>query len=166
MLNRAMCGTKDAAQCLDLYCEWTMEKLDCSIGVFNPCLYNHAVKVISVLGDDFAAHARRAHNAEFKEHLSNHLLVKHIATLGPRPRLLDSCEVRFLNAPVDCATVWKSARAHRTRSRPTTRGVVGPKFKFAVKQKKGRTHQESVRETVCVHIHFHHNMPRHTVPMS
>ena len=35
--------------------------------------------------------------AEFKEELSKHLFVKHIATLGPRPHLLDSCEVRFLN---------------------------------------------------------------------
>ena len=34
---------------------------------------------------------------EFKEELSKHFLVKHIATLGPRPQLLDSCEVRFLN---------------------------------------------------------------------
>ena len=34
MLNRAIYGTKDAAQCFDLYCERTMEKLDCNIGVF------------------------------------------------------------------------------------------------------------------------------------
>ena len=48
-------------------------------------------------GDDFATLATRAPIAEFKEHLSKHLLVKHIATLGPRPQLLDSCEARFLN---------------------------------------------------------------------
>ena len=35
--------------------------------------------------------------AECKEQLSKHLLVKYIATLCPRPQLLDSCEVRFLN---------------------------------------------------------------------
>ena len=29
-------------------------------------------------------------------HLSKHLLVKHTATLGPRPQLLHSSEVRFL----------------------------------------------------------------------
>ena len=40
MLDRAMSGTKDAAQqCFDLYCERTMEKLDYNIGVFKPCLY-------------------------------------------------------------------------------------------------------------------------------
>ena len=56
MLNRAMYGTKDAAQCFDSYCERTMEKLDYNIGVFNPCLYKHLVKDVSVLrhGDDFA----------------------------------------------------------------------------------------------------------------
>ena len=100
MLNRAMYGTKDAAQCFDSYCERTMEKLEKNnIGVFNPCLYNHPVKYVSVLrhGDDFATLATRTQIVEFKEDLSKHLLVKHIATLGPRPQLLDVCEVRFLN---------------------------------------------------------------------
>ena len=41
--------------------------------------------------------ATRTQIAEFNDHLSKHLLVKHMATLGPRPQLLDSCEVRFLN---------------------------------------------------------------------
>ena len=58
---------------------------------------------------DFLVLSTRSHIADFKEQLSKHLLVKHIATLGPRPQLLESC------APVDCATVWKSARAHRAR---------------------------------------------------
>ena len=49
MPNRAMHGTKDAAQCFDLYFERTMENLDYNIGVFNPCLYKHPVKDISVL---------------------------------------------------------------------------------------------------------------------
>ena len=96
MLNRAMYGTKGAAQCFDSYCERTMEILDYNIGVFNPCLYKHPVKHVSVLrhGDDFATLATRTHIEEFKEHLSKHLLVKHFSTLGP---LLDSSEVRFLN---------------------------------------------------------------------
>ena len=49
MLTRAMYGTKDAAQCFDSYCERTMEKLDYTIGVFNPCFKQHPVKDISVL---------------------------------------------------------------------------------------------------------------------
>ena len=99
MLNRAMHGTKDAAQCFDSHCERTMEKLDYNIGVFNPCLYKHLVKDVCVLkhGDDFSTLATRTQIAEFKEDLSKHLLLKHIATLGPRPQLLDVCEVRFLN---------------------------------------------------------------------
>ena len=54
MLNRAMYGTKDGAQCFDLYCERTMEKLDYNIGVFDPCLYTDPVEDISALrhGDD------------------------------------------------------------------------------------------------------------------
>ena len=96
MLNRAMFGTKDAAQCFDLYCERTMEKLDCN------SLYKHLAKDIRVLrhGDDVATLATRDQIAEFKEELSKHLLVKLIATLGPRAQLLDSCEVRFLNRVV------------------------------------------------------------------
>ena len=67
--------------------------------MFKTCLYKHPVKDVSVFrhGDDFATLATRHQIAEFKEHLSKHLLVKHIATLGPRPQLLDACEVRFLN---------------------------------------------------------------------
>ena len=48
-------------------------------------------------GDDFLVLATRTQIAEFNDHLSKHLLVKLMATLGPRPQLLDSCEVRFLN---------------------------------------------------------------------
>ena len=83
MLNCAMYGTKDAPHCFDLYFERTMKKLDYSCGVFNPCLYKHAVKDIRLLrhGDDFATLPTRAQIAEFKEHRSKHLLVKHIATL-------------------------------------------------------------------------------------
>ena len=89
---------------LDLYCERTMEKLDYIIGVFNPYLYKHPVKDISVLRhvDDFATLATRTQIAEFKEELSKHLLVKHIA-LGTRPQLLDT---------VDCAAIWESARMY------------------------------------------------------
>ena len=67
--------------------------------MFNPCLYKHPVKDVSVLrhGDDFATLATRTQIAEFKEALSKHLLVKHIARPGPRPQLLDVSEVRFLN---------------------------------------------------------------------
>ena len=67
--------------------------------MFNSCLYKHPVKDVSVLrhGDDFATLATRTQIAEFKEELTKYILVKHVATLGPRPQLPDSCEIRFLN---------------------------------------------------------------------
>ena len=72
------------------------KKLDCN------SLHKHPAKDIRVLrhGDGVATLATRAQIAEFKEELSKHLLVKHIATLGPRPQFLDSCEVRSLNRVV------------------------------------------------------------------
>ena len=77
-----------------LWRKWT-KTLVCSIRVS----YKHPAKDVSVLrhGDDFATLATRTQIAEFEEDLSKHLLVKHIATLGPRPQHPDVCEVRFLN---------------------------------------------------------------------
>ena len=71
MLDRAVYGTKDAAQCFDLYCERTMEQLNYHVGVFNPCLYRHAVNDTSVFrhGDDLMVLATRTQVAEFKEQL-------------------------------------------------------------------------------------------------
>ena len=79
-------------------------KLDNNFGVFNPFLYKHPVKDVSELrhGDDFATLSTRTQIAEFKEHLSKHELVKHIALLGPRPQLFNACELRFLN----CVIRW------------------------------------------------------------
>ena len=102
--NRATHGTNETAQCFDLYCELTMEKLDCNLGVFNRCLYQHLVKDISELrhGDDFATLATRTQIDEFKEVLSKHFLVRRrIATLGPRQQLLDS----WSRTISECATV-------------------------------------------------------------
>ena len=68
MLNRAMYGTKDDAQCFDSFCEWTMLKLDWNIGVFNSCLYKHLVKVVSVLwhNDDFDTYDKDPDRGIFK----------------------------------------------------------------------------------------------------
>ena len=92
-----------------------MENLGCNIGVFNPCLYKHPVKDVNVLrhGDDFSTLATRTQIAEFKEVLSNHLVVKHIATMGSRQQLIDVCEIRFLNRVIRWVVppVWKGAGA-------------------------------------------------------
>ena len=97
MLNRAMYGKKCERQCFDLYCKRTMEKSDYNIGVYNPCLYNHPDKYICIQrhSDDLWTLATRTLMAEFQEHLSNHLLVNHNATLDPAT--IDACEVRLLN---------------------------------------------------------------------
>ena len=51
MLNRAMLGTKDAAQCFDSYCERTMEKLDYNIGVFSISVCTNILSKTSVYSD-------------------------------------------------------------------------------------------------------------------
>ena len=48
-------------------------------------------------GEDFAVLGTRSQIADSKEQMSRLLLVKHIATMGPRPQVHDSKEVRFLN---------------------------------------------------------------------
>ena len=158
MLNRAMNGTKDAAQCFDSYCERTMEKLDHSIGVFSPCLYKHPVKDVSVgrHGDDFATLATRTQIAEFKEDLGRHLLVKHIATLGPRPQLLDVCEVRFLNHVLRWVVppFGKAPERIEIEADPRHSETLMKKSGLQTNS-QGIPHQESVRETVHAQSNFH-----------
>ena len=73
---------------------WTTA-LECPIRVCTNILSKASVHLDTLL---ILRHiATRPQIAEFKEHMSKHLLVRHIATLGPRPQLLDACEVRFLN---------------------------------------------------------------------
>ena len=48
-------------------------------------------------GDDFVVSGTRTQRKEFEEHLSKHLNVKHLATLGPCTALRDVTEVRILN---------------------------------------------------------------------
>ena len=78
--------------------ERTMEKLDYNIGVQSVFVQTSCQRrQVLRHGDDFATLATRTQIAEFEEDLSKQILVEHIATLGPRPQLLDACEVRFLN---------------------------------------------------------------------
>ena len=137
MLNRALVGTRNAAQCFHSYCERTMEKLDFNIGVFDPFLFRHPVKDVSVLrhGDDFSTLARRTQIAEFKEDLSKHLLVKHIATLGPRPQFLDACKVQFLNR---VPPFGKAPERIEIEADPRHSELLFKKFLFANKQQRGK----------------------------
>ena len=169
MLNGAMYGTKDAAQCFDLYCERTMEKLDQNIGVFNTFLYKHLVKDISVRrhGDDSATLATGTQIAEFKEELSKHLFVKHIATLGPRPQLLDSCEVRFLNRVIRWIVppIGKAPERIEIEADPRYEELL-IKNSGLLSNSKGVNTPGDRRETVYAQSNFHHKMAHHTVPMS
>ena len=91
VLDKAMYGTKDAAQCFDVASETAMEN---DTGKFSPCLqwpclFGH--------GDDFVMSGTRTQQKEFEEQLSKHLIVKHLATLGPCTALGDVSEVRIQN---------------------------------------------------------------------
>ena len=48
-------------------------------------------------GDDFVVSGTRTQQKELEEQLSEHLIVKHLATLGPCTALGDVTEVRILN---------------------------------------------------------------------
>jgi len=95
----AMYGTKDAAQCFDNLVEGIMVKMGYNVGVFNPCLYHHPTKDIAVYrhGDDFVVCGTRRQILEFRDELGQHLIVKHLGTLGPQKARGDVQEVRCLN---------------------------------------------------------------------
>ena len=63
---------------------------------FSPCLHHSSAVAMSVFrhGDDFVVSDTRTQRKEFEKQLSNHLMVKHLATLGPYTSLT---EVRMLN---------------------------------------------------------------------
>ena len=67
----------------------------CSIRVCTNILSKTSVYSETVMILRHLRHGLRLRN--YKENLSKHLLVQHIATLGPRPQPFDVCEVRFLN---------------------------------------------------------------------
>ena len=93
-----MFGTKDAAQCSDVATENAMTAVECDTGKFSPCLYRSSSVDMSVLrhGDDVVS-GTRTQQKEFEEQLSKHLIVSHLATLGPRTALGGVTEVRILN---------------------------------------------------------------------
>ena len=71
-------------------------------GKFSPCLYHSSAVAMSVFrhGDDFVVSGTRTQQKDFEEQLSKHLIVKHLATLGPCTALGDVTEVRILNSIV------------------------------------------------------------------
>ena len=101
--DKAMYGTKDSAQCFDVASENAMTATRYDMGKFSPCLCHHpSVVDMSVFrrGDDFVVSGMRTQQREFEEQVSKHVIVKHLATLGPRTALGDVTEVRILNKKI------------------------------------------------------------------
>ena len=94
-----MFETKDAAQCFDVASENAMTAMENDTGKFSPCLYHSSSVDMSVFrhGDDFVVSGTRTQQKEFEEQLSKHLIVSHLATLGPCTALGGVTEVRILN---------------------------------------------------------------------
>ena len=94
-----MYGTKDAAQCFDVASKNAMTAMGYDTGNFSPCLYHSSAVDMSVFRhcDDFVVSGPRTQQKEFEEQLSKHLIVKHLAALGPCTALGDVTEVRILN---------------------------------------------------------------------
>ena len=94
VLNKAMHGMKDAAQCFDVASGNAMTAMRHDTGKFTPRLYHPSAFDMSVFrhGDDFVVSGTRTQQKEFDE-----LWSKHLATLGPCTALVDVTEVRLLN---------------------------------------------------------------------
>lgn len=121
----AMYGTKNAAMCFDAECERLMEGMKFQVGKYNPCLYLDSARAIAVFrhGNDFVVAAARSKIQDFKKELSEHLLVKHLGTLGPSEALGDSrSSVSVSFDSLGPTSIRKWARTYRVRERPPPRG--------------------------------------------
>ena len=98
-LRKAMCGTRDAAQCFDAFCEATMKQLGFRVGDFSPCLHYHKERNIACYrhGDDFVPLGTREAQLWFHQALNKHMICKHSGTLGPSKAKGDVQETQCLN---------------------------------------------------------------------
>ena len=100
-LCKAMYGLRDAGASFDRKVEKTMGAMDVTLGKFSVCLgvrYMDGDIVRQVRwGDDFSVSGKRASCQRYKEDLSQHLLVKVVAILGPNSELGDTQEAIHLN---------------------------------------------------------------------
>ena len=122
VLDKAMYGTKDAAQCFDVASENAMTAMGYDTGKVSPCMYHASAAAMSVFthDEDLVVSCTRTLQKEFEEQLS-----KRLATLGPRTALGDVTEVGILNRIV----IWVKPPYGSGRERieyeadPTTRRV-------------------------------------------
>ena len=143
VLCKATYGTKDAAQCFDVPSENTATAMGYDTGMFSPSLYHSSAVDLSVFrhGNDCVVSGTRIQQKEFEEQLSKHLIVKHLATLGPCTALGDVTEVRILNRTVR----WGRERIEYE---------AGPRHAELVVHQLGAVHREvcprRVRITLCI----------------
>ena len=99
VLDKAIDGTKDVARCFDAACEEAMTEMGFLAGILSPCLYLSTECGVSVLrhGDDFVVLSTRQPQKEFQEHVSKHLIVKHLATIDACAALGDFTQVPILS---------------------------------------------------------------------
>ena len=99
VLDKAMHGTKDAAQCFGVASENAMTAMGYDTGKFSLCLYHSSAVSMSVFrhGNGFVVSGTRTQQEEFEEQLSKHFIVKHLATLGLCAALGDVTEGWILN---------------------------------------------------------------------
>ena len=97
--DKVMYGTKDAAQPFDVASENAVTAMGCDTGQFSPCLHHSSAVAMSVFrhGDDCVVSGTRTQQKQFEEQVSKHLIVMHLATLGPCTALGDVTEVRMLS---------------------------------------------------------------------
>ena len=94
--------------------------------------------------------------------------MKHKATLGPRPQLLDSCEVRLLKRVQRWVVppFGKAPECIGIGADPRHAELLLKSSGLQSNSKGVNTPGERAREIVCAQSNFHHKMPRRTVPTS
>ena len=96
---KAMYGSRDAGRCWDDFSDTAMKALTFKAGDFCPCVY-YSEELDAPCwrhGDDFVVLATRTVLATFFESAQEHMILKHMGTLGPCKDVGDVSEVRCLN---------------------------------------------------------------------
>ena len=98
VLDKAMYGTKDAAQCFDVASETAMTAMGYDTGKFSPYDYDSSAVAMSVFrhGDDYVVSGTRTQQKEFEDNSPN-VSSSSILPLLPCTALGDVTEVRILN---------------------------------------------------------------------
>ena len=99
LLERSLCGLRDAGQSFELLVRETMEALGFKTGLWCCVVFFHEQRRIQayVYGDNLVARGSRSEVQWFHETLSVHMWAKVEGIIGPNPSRGDSLEVVCLN---------------------------------------------------------------------